>query len=389
MAKKAVIIGGGIGGCCAAHLLMRMGGWDVTVIEQAPFLGAGNRTFWHGGHPYTFGPRHFLTQNEEVFKYMNDVLPIRLCPEHEFITYVERDSQFYNFPIHRDDVPKMPDREKVESELASLKGVADAKNFEEYWIGSVGETLYDKFVDGYSKKMWMLDDNKTLDTFNWSPKGVALKEGPRRAWDKAKSGYPYAPDGYNPYFDIATEGVDVRLSTKITKYDIENKTVWIGDEKVTADIIVNTASPDDLFGHVHGPLDYIGRDFFKIVLPVEYAFPKDVYFVYYAGDEPFTRIVEYKKFTHHKSDSTLIGLEIPSKNGRYYPMPTKASIAHCEEYYKMMPEGVFSIGRAGSFRYSVDIDDTMEQAMGMIDILKQGGQDHAVPGRTQATALEL
>lgn len=158
---------------------------------------------------------------------------------------------------------------------------------------------------------------------------------------------------------------------------------------MTGDIIVNTASPDDLFGHVHGPLDYIGRDFFKIVLPVEYAFPKDVYFVYYAGDEPFTRIVEYKKFTHHKSDSTLIGLEIPSKNGRYYPMPTKASIAHCEEYYKMMPEGVFSIGRAGSFRYSVDIDDTMEQAMGMIDILKQGGQDHAVPGRTQATALDL
>ena len=29
--------------------------------------------------PYTFGPRHFLTQDEEVFNYLNSVLPIRRC----------------------------------------------------------------------------------------------------------------------------------------------------------------------------------------------------------------------------------------------------------------------------------------------------------------------
>jgi UDP-galactopyranose mutase len=28
-----------------------------------------------------------------------------------------------------------------------------------------------------------------------------------------------------------------------------------------------------------------------------------------------------------------------------------------------MPEGVFSIGRAGSYLYSVDIDDCIEQAI--------------------------
>ena len=52
---------------------------------------------------------------------------------------------------------------------------------------------------------------------------------------------------------------------------------------------------------VHGELPYIGRDLHKIVFPTEHVFPEHVYFLYYANDEKFTRIVEYKQFTHHKS----------------------------------------------------------------------------------------
>src|SRR5215472_7731603 len=52
--KKALVLGGGFAGCAAAHQLMLMGGWDVTLVEQAPFLGAGNRTMYYGGHPHTF-----------------------------------------------------------------------------------------------------------------------------------------------------------------------------------------------------------------------------------------------------------------------------------------------------------------------------------------------
>ena len=61
--KTALVIGGGFAGCSAAHLLTLQGGWDITLVEAAPFLGGGCRTMWYGGHPYTFGPRHFLTQN--------------------------------------------------------------------------------------------------------------------------------------------------------------------------------------------------------------------------------------------------------------------------------------------------------------------------------------
>jgi UDP-galactopyranose mutase len=377
--KKALVIGGGVAGCAAAHHLMMMGGWDVLLVEAAPFLGAGVRTNWFGGHPYTFGPRHFLTQNRAVYDYMNAICPLRSCAEHQFITYVERDNAFYNYPIHEDDIAKMPDRDKIAKERQQAVGVSAAKNLEDYWIGSVGRTLFEKFIDGYNKKMWLVDDNKKIDTFSWSPKGVTIKSGPRAAWDAAMSAYPYAPDGYNRYFDVSVEGVTVMLSTKIERYDIPNRTVWLKGEKKSFDVIINAISPDELFGGCHGELKYIGRDFHKIVFPTEHVFPEHVYFLYYANDEEFTRLVEYKKFTHHKSPTSLVGMEIPSMNGRHYPLPFKADQELARKYFAMMPEHVYSIGRNGSYRYGLDIDDCIEQAMIMARQINEGGRDYPVP----------
>jgi UDP-galactopyranose mutase len=361
--KKCLVIGGGFAGCAAAHQFTLAGGWDVTLVEGAPFLGAGVRTQWWGGHPYTFGPRHFLTQNRDAFDFLNKYCPIRLCPEHEFITYVEKDNEFYSYPINKSDIPRMPDSALINTELASVEGVSQSKNLEDYWIGSVGKILYSKFIDTYSKKMWQVSDNRLIDTFNWSPKGVALKEGGRAAWDTAISGYPFAPNGYDNYFDIAAQNVKVLYSTKIEAYEIPMKKVKFNNEWHQFDIIVNTISPDTLFDEHYGALPFIGRDFHKIVLPQENAFPENVFFIYYANNEQFTRLVEYKKFTKHKSSNTLIGMEIPSMNGKHYPIPIKNEIEKAEKYFKLMPDGVFSIGRAGSYNYSVDIDDCIVQAL--------------------------
>jgi UDP-galactopyranose mutase len=367
--KRALIIGGGIAGCAAAQQFDLKGGWDVTLIEAAPFLGAGVRTQWWGGHPYTFGPRHFLTQNERVFHFFNQYCPIRLTPEHEFITYIEGDQAFYNFPINRSDISSMPDSSIIEDELSKVSGVENVKNLEEYWIGSVGKRLYEKFIDVYSKKMWQVEDNKRIDTFSWSPKGVALKEGPRAAWDSAFSGYPHAINGYDDYFELATQNTLVLLNLKIDSYDIPNKRVFFNGEWQTYDVIVNTISPDLLFDYHFGELPFVGRDFHKIVLPVEFAFPENVFFIYYANSEQFTRLVEYKKFTLHKSSSTLVGMEIPSKNGKHYPLPINEEIKKAQRYLDLMPDGVYSIGRAGSYLYRVDIDDCIEQALAIGDQL--------------------
>jgi len=378
--KKALVIGGGFAGCTAAHQLELNGNWDVTLVEANSYLGAGVRTHWYGGHPYTFGPRHFLTEYDKAYEYLNNLVPLRSL-DHRFITYIESDNDFYNFPIHKDDIDIMPDREKIYRELALVENAHDAKNLEEYWIRSVGETLYNKYINQYNKKMWLIDDNKKLDTFDWSqkvtltkeieksdkkqqlPPGTPIKEGPKEAYDTSLSGYPYAKNGYNDFFDIATQSTRVLTSTKIEKYDILRKSVIIDNQKLKFDIIINTISPDILFDYFYGELPYIGRDLHKIVLPMEQCFPDNVFFLYYANDEAFTRIVEYKKFTLHESPTTLLCLEIPSNNGKHYPVPIKSEYLKARKYIEEMPNGVFSIGRAGSYDYNVDIDDCIIQAM--------------------------
>ena len=364
---RVLVIGGGFAGCCAAHLLSEKD-WQVTLIEQAPFLGGGCKTFRYGGHPYTFGPRHFLTREERLFEFLHRYVPMRRIPEHEFLTYVERDPGFYHFPIHRDDVQLMPDHGRIEAELTDLDGVEGARNLEEYWIRAVGPTLYSKFIDAYSKKMWQVASNVEIDDFAFSPKGVALKTGPKAAWTEAISAFPLAIDGYDEYFAIATRNTDVRLRTAIEAYDIERYRVQIGGEWRAYDIIVNTISPEIILNGVFGPLRWIGRDFLKVVLPVPEVFPPNVYFLYYANHEPFTRIVEYKKFYRYESPTTLIGIEIPSNRNALYPYPVRKDQALAQRYLDALPERVFSIGRAGSYRY-IDIDDIIAQCLALSERL--------------------
>jgi UDP-galactopyranose mutase len=53
---KATVLGGGFAGTTVAHLLAK-DGWHVELWEKEPNLGGGCRTFFQGGHPFTYGPR--------------------------------------------------------------------------------------------------------------------------------------------------------------------------------------------------------------------------------------------------------------------------------------------------------------------------------------------
>jgi len=372
---KVLIIGAGPAGCAAVHKLSEIDDLDITIIDKAKHLGAGVRTNFYGGHPYTFGPRHFFTQNQEVYDYLNSIVPLRDCGDHQFISYVEEDNAFYNFPIHMDDVRSMPDSNKIINEIKDAHGVKYAKNFEEYWINSVGKTLYNKIIKNYTAKMWQMDP-RNIDTFKWSPKGVTIKDGPRAALDNCMSAYPLANDGYNQFFDTIQDKCRVLLNVSIDKFDIKNKSVIINNENLFFDIIINTISPDILFDYCYGELAYLGRDVHLIVFPTEHVFPENVYFLYYPNSEKHTRLVEYKKFTQHKDKHSLVGIEYPSNNGKHYPIPIRSEMEKAEEYYKLMPEGVFSVGRAGSYRYLVDIDDCIEQAFELKKLISNKKERH-------------
>ena len=81
-------------------------------------------------------------------------------------------------------------------------------------------------------------------------------------------------------------------------------------------------------------------------------------------DEPFTRIVEYKKFYDYQSPTTLIGLEIPSKRNKLYPFPMQKDQDIHRQYMDALPERVYSIGRAGTYRY-LDVGMILDQCLSL------------------------
>lgn len=369
--KSAIVLGGGVAGCTASSLLAK-DGWKVTLIEKEAYLGGGCKTFYYGGHPYTLGPRPLISRDDEktrIFEFVNKLVPMRKI-EHNLLTYVEQDGNFYSYPIHEDDVSRMPDSGQVLAELAELKKnpPKEPANFEEFWIASVGRRLYDKFINLYSKKMWQITDNTQLKTFKWSPKGSMLQSGPR--YMKYTIGYPIPYDGYDQYFIKCTENVKVCLSSTPEAIDVSGKRVKLKGEWLSADILVNTISLDDFMGNCFGKLPYIGRKFLKLVLPAEEIFPDAVQFLYYPNDEEFLRVVEYKKLTFYKSPTTLLVLEIPSSDGKLYPVPLEGPQALAQKYLEAIPQGVYALGRIGTYTYDIDLERIILQALKITERLR-------------------
>ena len=70
---------------------------------------------------YVWTKTFFLQNKKRIFDFLNKYLPLRDCSEHKFITYNEKDNQFYNMPLSYDDIEKMPDKSKILKELEKCR----------------------------------------------------------------------------------------------------------------------------------------------------------------------------------------------------------------------------------------------------------------------------
>lgn len=358
---KAVILGGGFAGTTTAHLLKRSG-WEVTLIEKEAHLGGGCRTFFHCGHPFTWGPRLYYGYSEKVFAWVNGIVPIRRFPfELKTLAHepVDAERRFWTYPPHELDFGHYPRAEQVKREIAERDNSREPADFDEYYRQKVGPTLYDMFTDHYSQKMWMIGDNRVFDIFKWSAKDRPIESGTREAYKGSYLGYPVPADGYNAYFERMTEGVTVHLGTAA---GMGGSRLADGAVKLTADVVISTIPIDELCGHALGELPYAGRDFHLVVLPCKQVFPGDVRFCHYASPrDEWTRITEFKKITYHEAEDTLLVLEKPSKANKLYPYLTQANVALAQRYLDRLPPNVHSIGRLGTYKYST-IEQTIVQA---------------------------
>ena len=50
-------------------------------------------------------------------------------------------------------------------------------------------------------------------------------------------------------------------------------------------------------------------------------------------------------------------------SNRLYPMPITKYQKIADKYFDLMPQGVYSVGRAGIYRYGVDFDRCIDHGM--------------------------
>ena len=366
--KTALVLGGGFAGCTSAHLLAEKG-FQVTLLEGGNDPGGGVWTRSYAGHPYTFGPRIFFSRDEQVIEFISSMIEFRNY-EVKSWTFSEKDSNLYHYPIQRDDLSLMPDRGTIESELRARENKRpNVDDFETYWIDAIGPTLYEKFIDLYSKKMWGVESNRQLAAnFEWVNRGTPIRDGEVRLYGDQFQGYPRDPNGYNAYFERCLTGTDVRLGCFVQSFDPDTRTVQTTQGAFTADVIISSVHIDALFGFVYGKLQYHGRQFIPLWLPVESALPEDVTWIHYSGSEEHTRVTEFKKITGHESPSTLLGIEVPADRGRHYPVPTAPELERFASYKKSFPADFYSIGRLGKFTYQ-GMPDAVRDAMDVVAAL--------------------
>jgi UDP-galactopyranose mutase len=344
MKEKILILGGGVAGSSMAYFLSNKG-YDIDLIEKNKTVGGLARTCYYAGHPYEFGPHVWFWPggieadiNKVIINLTNDEL---YYIDRKLFTYVESDREKYRYPIHFSDIENMPNNKTIYNELKknrtpdwkiidnNLPVIGDSK-FEDYFIAALGKSLYSKFMENYSWKMWNIPGNELETSMVWadrfkhayssSKKGLGLPGyDPLKFEDhtlgKGIKFQVYPKKGWNAVWDKMVENTNI-IQANILGIKDEHKKTYVkldtGENYYFNNYkyVYSTLDMDILWGE--DTLPYTGRMMVPLLLPdLKKAFPLNTESMHYSSAEFQTRVTEMKMITNYNSPDTLLLIEIP------------------------------------------------------------------------------
>lgn len=75
--KRVIIIGAGPAGLTAANELLKIGDFDVIVLEEANDIGGISKTVQYNGNRMDIGGHRFFSKDEKILKYWKSIMPIQ------------------------------------------------------------------------------------------------------------------------------------------------------------------------------------------------------------------------------------------------------------------------------------------------------------------------
>jgi UDP-galactopyranose mutase len=371
-----LIVGAGFAGSVLAERLAAGGGKSVLVVDRRGHVG-GNAYDHHDGYGILvqkYGPHVFHTNARHVFEYLSHFTAWRPY-RHRVMASVG--GQLVPFPINGNTINQLYGLELDGEELAQFLAVraeprSPIHTSEDLVVSRVGRELYETFFRGYTRKQWGLDPAE-LDASVAARVPVRLGTNDDYFADR----YQAMPrDGFTQMFGAMLSHPNIEVALGTDYRDVK--------DVVRYRELVYTGPIDEFFGHCFGPLPYRSLEFKYETLDRRVHQPVAV--VNYPGDEPFTRVTEFKYLTGQDHPQTTVAYEYPRDGGEpCYPVPREENARLYRRYRALADRlpNVHFVGRLASYRY-YNMDQVVAQALARYARIMR--RDAAV-GRTRSVPL--
>lgn len=341
-----LIVGAGFAGSVMAERIASQLNKKVLIVEKRNHIGgnAYDEFDKHGILVHKYGPHIFHTNSKKVFEYLSQFTEWR---KYEHKVLANLNDELYPIPINRLTINKLYnlDLKSDKDVLNYLEEIRENRNpilnSEDIIVNQVGYDLFEKFFKNYTYKQWSLEP-KELSPQVCGRIPIRTNEDCRYFSDK----YQFMPkDGYTKMFEkmLSNENIEVALNQDYKKF--------IND--INFDKMIYTGPIDYYFDYEFGKLPYRSIRFeFENFKDEQYQESAQVNYV--DKSVKYTRVVEHKKLSGQKSETTTISREYSQKDGEpFYPIPTNFNREIYLKYKSKLEQlrNVIFCGRLAEYQY--------------------------------------
>lgn len=364
-----IVIGSGLYGLTIARKFVDQFEGRVLIIEKRKHIG-GNA--WStkdretGIEIHNYGSHLFHTSNKKVIEFLNRFTSFN---DYKHTVYSVADGKIYSMPFNLMTISQVfnksisPEEAKIiiqnEIKSALISKSEIEKSLEHKALSSIGKTLYELLVKGYTKKQWQINPTEL-------PANVIARLPIRYNFNNSYffdkfQGLPL--DGYAKMLTRISDHARIEILLDCDYFDSK----W----KNLKDVLkVYTGPLDKYFSYTHGMLQWRTLDFEIEKLPVDDYQGAAV--VNYADENiPYTRIHEFKHLhpeREYLKNQTIIMKEY-SRLARdidepYYPVNSATDREVLLKYRELakLEKNVIFGGRLGTYKY-LDMDMAIASAL--------------------------
>ena len=353
-----LIVGSGLFGSIFAYEANRRGK-KCLVIDKRLHVGGNIYTEEiENINVHKYGAHIFHTSNTEIWNYIQKFATFNRYTNSPIAKYK---NEIYNMPFNMNTFNKLwgvitPEEAKNKiNEQIKESGIIKPKNLEEQAILLVGKDIYEKLVNGSTKKQWGRLCTE-LPTFIIKRLPVRFTSD-NNYFNDLYQGIPIG--GYTKIIEKMLEGIEIKLNYDFFEHREDLKSI--------ANKIVFTGMIDQYYDYCFGELEYRSLRFESEILNIE-NYQGNAVVNYNEYEIPYTRIIEHKHFEYGSQPKTVITREYPTTwrkgDEPYYPLNDDRNNELYTKYKKLADEedNIIFGGRLGLYKY-YDMHDIIGEAL--------------------------